>query len=83
VTATVKAALRHPPTRILSTSQGEDAALVRRHASFACWTEAAGVRSAVLLDLPALALDAYGAADEAALVAEAGGPMFSGHQDLD
>jgi purine-binding chemotaxis protein CheW len=62
-TATLKAALRCLPTRILSTSQGEDAALVRRHARFACWTEAAGVvRSAVLLDLPALALDAYSAA---------------------
>jgi purine-binding chemotaxis protein CheW len=71
VTATVTAALRRLPTRILSTSLGADAALVRRHASFASWTEAAGVRSAVLLDLPALALDACGAADEA-LLTEAG-----------
>jgi purine-binding chemotaxis protein CheW len=71
VTATVKAALRHPPTRILSTSQSEDAALVRRHASFACWTEGAGVRSAVLLDLAALALDAYSMVGEASLPAEA------------
>jgi purine-binding chemotaxis protein CheW len=72
VMATLKAALRRPAIRILSTSRGEHAALVRRHASFACWTEPTGVRSAVLLDLSALALDAYSAAADEALPVETG-----------
>jgi purine-binding chemotaxis protein CheW len=71
VTATAKAAIRRMPMRILSTSRGEDPALVRRHACFVSWTEAAGIRSAVLLDLPALALEAYGRAETEARPAEA------------
>ena len=62
VVATVKAAVRQASTGILSTSRSSEAALVRRHARFVHWTAAEGVRSAVLLNLLALALDTYGAA---------------------
>jgi len=71
VTATAKAAIRRMPMRILSTSRGEDPALVRRHACFVSWTEAGAIRSAVLLDLPALALEAYRSAGTAGCPPEA------------
>ena len=60
VVATAKAAVRRAPMGILSTNRGEEATLVRRHASFVYWKSGEGMRSAVLLDLRTLALDAYG-----------------------
>jgi hypothetical protein len=60
VVATVKAAVRRASMGILSTSHGPEAALVRRHAAFVCWAAPEGARSAVLLELRTLALDAYG-----------------------
>jgi chemotaxis signal transduction protein len=62
VAATVKAAVCRASMSILSTSRSPEAELVRRHACFVYWTTAEGVRSAVLLNLRALALDAHGTA---------------------
>jgi len=70
VVASAKAAVRRSAMGILSTNRSAEAALVRRHACFVHWTAPEGVRSAVLLDLRALALDTYGSAAQEARALE-------------